>query len=417
MESKRVKLTKGFLDSVPNPAEGTTRIADTELPGFGVDIGKAKTTFFVRRSVAGKVTRLKVGEYPLITLQQARERGRVLLAQMSLGQVPKPKLKKDETPNPTLSEALAEYEKVRTTSGDRIAPRTMEDIKERLNLHILDWMALPITEIDRNMVAKRHRDLTLAGKETTANRVMKYLSMILTWADTYYGSATKNLLVLHPVKALDKSVWNAESRRQTALDGKKFQKIWTAIDSISSQRKRRDGYADNVSDFFRFLAYTGMRPGEAARLETKRIDMKERVFLLKDAKNGTDFKLPLSTPLIELLARRLDYAERCSSDFVFPSNGRGKSKTVSWAENLAILKAAVPGFMLTDFRRTLVTVCNHMDPPLGAMTIKRLLNHTTGKVGSDVTSGYFVTVPEWLRKDVERVADRITQLATGKAVS
>jgi integrase len=59
-----------------------------------------------------------------------------------------------------------------------------------------------------------------------------------------------------------------------------------------------------------------------------------------------------------------------------------------------------------DLRRTFSTIAESLDIPHYAL--KRLLNHRTD---SDVTGGYIVHTPDRLREPVERVAQRILELA------
>ena len=71
-----------------------------------------------------------------------------------------------------------------------------------------------------------------------------------------------------------------------------------------------------------------------------------------------------------------------------------------------VTKASGIRFTLHDLRRTFVTIAESLDIPHYAL--KRLLNHRTD---SDVTGGYIVIDVERLRAPVERVAQRILELA------
>ena len=63
-------------------------------------------------------------------------------------------------------------------------------------------------------------------------------------------------------------------------------------------------------------------------------------------------------------------------------------------------------FTMHDLRRTFITIAESLDIP--AYSLKQLLNHRSG---NDVTSGYTVITPERLRVPVERIAQRILELA------
>jgi len=74
-----------------------------------------------------------------------------------------------------------------------------------------------------------------------------------------------------------------------------------------------------------------------------------------------------------------------------------------------ITVAAECGVSVTahDCRRTFATVAESID--VSSMTLKRLLNHRTG--AGDVTAGYVIANPERLRSAMQRIEDRVLELA------
>ena len=63
-------------------------------------------------------------------------------------------------------------------------------------------------------------------------------------------------------------------------------------------------------------------------------------------------------------------------------------------------------FTLHDLRRHYITLADSLD--LSSFCIKRLVNHS---IGSDVTSGYVVSDVERLRGPMQKIEDKILQLA------
>jgi integrase len=114
--------------------------------------------------------------------------------------------------------------------------------------------------------------------------------------------------------------------------------------------------------------------------------------------------LPLSTALYEILLARRDGDPE--GEWVFP--GVGATGHIVEVKSFVARVAKTSGikFTLHDLRRTFITIAESLDIP--AYALKRLLNHRTD---NDVTGGYIVMDAERLRRPVERVADRILEIA------
>ena len=78
-------ITKRLVETLPFAACGTDYFLDAKLAGFGLRVGKTKKVFIVEKRVRGKTVRVKIGEFPLVTVEDARKRAQEVLAQMSEG--------------------------------------------------------------------------------------------------------------------------------------------------------------------------------------------------------------------------------------------------------------------------------------------------------------------------------------------
>ena len=152
-----VNITKSLLDTIERPEAGTTRLMDAKLQGFGVDVGKRRVTFFARRWADGKTRKEKIGEWPTITVQQARER-----ALQALGEIGGVVERKDPggPAIPTLKAAIDAYLEFRATSGKTMKPSTQADYRTRLK-HLEGIYDLLITEVTRSVVTLEHKRLTI----------------------------------------------------------------------------------------------------------------------------------------------------------------------------------------------------------------------------------------------------------------
>lgn len=412
------KLTQAYLANLQRPASGTLRVMDTETRGFCVDVGTKSIRFFLRRQLGGRLKPVKLGEFPAMTVSQARRQAEQLIAQItSTGSVVDAVSESRKVPS--LEEAMEAYIEFRTSTGRLMKSSTVKDLRQRLG-KLSDWADKRITSITRQDVSERHAKLTLSSGPAAANGAMRWLSAVLNWAsDRYAYSEDRPLIPVNPVIVLTKrKQWNPEVRRQTFVQSDELPKLWQAIMNLPSSAKRWETQAQIARDYFLFCLFTGMRPDEALRLEVKCVDLRRRVFLLEDTKNRDDFCIPFSSAVHVLLERRIEYAAEAGSLFVFPSFGHhGKSETLNTRSYWKKISTDMNGFVPKDLRRTFTTLVSNMEPAVPYLVLKRLLNHRAKVVdANDVTAGYFATDVERLRPVVQRISDEIMSLASSRGV-
>jgi integrase len=117
------------LQKLPIPARGQRFHSDDSLPGFAVRVSQGGAKTFL--AIVGKERRfVTIGRYGIVTLSQARERAKNILAEHQLGIVRKPVLTFGET----LREHLARREKeVResTQQADRYLFKRVDRLRNR----------------------------------------------------------------------------------------------------------------------------------------------------------------------------------------------------------------------------------------------------------------------------------------------
>lgn len=398
------KLTKSSIDSITEPGE----YRDSELPGFCVRVRLAKKRgtltkmYVINNRVAGtrESISITIGRHGVISLEQARIEAKKIIALMAQGINPvekERKIKQEEAreretaqkqeavKSVTLLDLLNEYVSARTLKA-----KTEADYYRFLKRCVPDWLGMPFTSITRDMIQKKHLHLS-AKSPAQANTTMRILRALFTYAiHVYEDSEGKPLLSLNPVDRLKHArIWNKIPRRQTVIRPHEL-KAW--YEGVCTLRN------DTARDVLLLELFTGLRHWEACSLKWSNVDLEDRTILIPDTKNGTDFMLPMSTYLYEMLAQR--HERYGHLDYVFPGLKPDSHVTDIRDSVSAVVSASGVKFTEHDLRRTFETTAESLD--ISYYTLKRLLNH---KITYDPTAGYIVSTAERLREAAQRIAD------------
>lgn len=390
------KLTKSYIDKLPLPPKKTngqaaqTIYRDESLPGFGMLVGSGGTkSFFVERRVNGRVKRISIGRYGVLTPTQARTKAQELLSEITLGSDPAAKKRATAAKGTTLQGAFDDYILTRKD----LKEGTIKNYQKCLKGCLSDWLDKRLVDIDKDMVEARHREI---GKKAPAraNNTMRILRAIFNHSLAKYEDENgKSVLQINPVDRLSQNrAWYPIERRRTILKAHELKPWHEATLQLSQDVSR---------DYLHFLLFTGLRRTEAATLRWENISFEDNTFTIPDTKNNEPHTLPLSTYLKELLEKR---KIESGSPWVFPSpvddgflrEPRGSVRHIS--------KSLGKPFTLHDLRRTFITIAESLDIP--AYALKQLINH---RDPNDVTAGYIISSVDRIRKPMQKVNDFIME--------
>lgn len=380
-----INLTKRTIDAIAPVETGQILYRDSSLSGFGLRVGTQSKVFFAEGQVARRTVRVTIGKYGPVTPEAARKRALKLLGEMAEGRNPNGERRAKNAAAMSVREAFDDFFERRP-----LAPSSTDNYKRSIDIYLKDWANKPIGEISRRMVLDRHRKIGEENGLVTANNIMRHLRSIYNFTSAAHGELPSN-----PVSILTQArAWNTERRRRSVVPAHGLPRWWRAVHQEE----------DYVRDFLLIALFTGMRRSEVARLRWEFIDLEGRTLTVPTTKNGDPLELPLSDFLFDLLLARRD--EDPEEEWVFPGRGETGHMVETKKFYARVTKTSGIRFTLHDLRRTFVTIAESLDIPHYAL--KRLLNHRTD---SDVTGGYIVIDVERLRAPVERVAQRILELA------
>ena len=103
------KLTQSFVKSVAlPPGKNQLFFMDDELTGFGLRLSARKKVFYIQMRLGRRVLKRKIGEYGVLTVDQARKGALLLKAQLLNGKDPYQERKQGPS-NATLEHLFDEY--------------------------------------------------------------------------------------------------------------------------------------------------------------------------------------------------------------------------------------------------------------------------------------------------------------------
>ena len=375
------KLTKKYVDGLPLAKEGQQLYWDTEIKGFGVCVGKQSKSYMVQRDVKGRGVRCTIGKHGVYSAEQARKQAALLLQEMAQGVNQNHEKAKAKIIGSTLDEI---YKQFLNDAKQRMSDNTLRGYNWHMRSHFEDWQRLPLTDITKDMVVKRHQEITESSGKVSANNALKLIRTLFNHA------MIDNDELLNPVDILSrKKLWHSNTRRQTIIREHQLPAWYQGVINQPNT---------TVRDALLFMLFTGLRKMEAFTLKWDDVDLEGKTFRIIHTKNKQELELPLSDYLLAMLKER--YAHKGVNEYVFDGTGKEGHLVEPKKVIKVIIEESGVQFMLHDLRRTFITTAERLD--ISAYALKRLVNH---KNGSDVTEGYIIMDVERLREPMQRIAD------------
>ncbi|SFK22009.1 site-specific integrase [Methylocapsa palsarum] len=350
------ELTDRFLKSI-KPAKPGKRVIhmDTREPQLGVRVTEKSTpanvgsfVLVARFPSSPNPTARRIGDYPDMSLSEAREKAREWRALISKGIDPK-----------TAAEAAkrAEERKRLDTFGaawlvyaeERLSQLKSGPAVRRMVEHyaLPTWGSIPLTELGpddwQRIKGEATKKMPLAG----ANRLYANLRAFFRWrADNgHFNEPDPLARVKRPLK---------EKPRQRTLEPDEIRAVARAADLV--------GYP--FGDLTRMLLLTGQRLREVAEAKWSEIDLAAKLWTIPETRMKGDaaHKIPLAEAVIDLLGA-LPVGER--GPYIFSSTG-GATPISGFSFGKRKIDAAAKigkGWRFHDLRRTFRTGLGDLTVP------------------------------------------------------
>jgi integrase len=359
-----MKFTGKSVASFNVPKGKTDHIEfDDALPGFGIRFRNGKASWIFQwstgSSVTRRTTRMKIGIYPALPLEQARKIAAELNSKITLGHDPSAeKRERIEEAADTFGQLAKDYLAARE---GRLRPTMISELRRYLIDYAAPLDRLPVKKVNLKILAKLLDDFAKGDgintgrprKGATVNRMRSAVSACFQWA-MKKGRAESNPVLL--------TEQMGQVSRKRFLSDDEIKIVW---DSAGD---------DDYGSIVRLLILTGQRRDEISELHWNEVKLDLNMISLPSerVKNDQEHDIPMSPAVRSIIAARSR------------NDGLVFAPITSWSRRKLRLDAAITEkfgnplvpWTLHDLRRSCAT--GMADMGIQPHVVEAVLNHISG---------------------------------------
>ncbi|CAM5475934.1 Prophage integrase IntS [Frigidibacter albus] len=365
-----------------------------------------KKSWQVRYRHGGVHRRMTLAAYPVLSLAEARQRAREVMAAASEGRDPAEEVKAAKAPKPEddrdkVAALVAQYDRrhlSKLKSGEMVR-------RELDRFVVAQWGERDIHDITRRDVIDLLDGIVDSGRVTTANRVRAYVGGFLNWC------VSRDILAANPATGVRPPA--PEKARERVLSHDEIRWFWQACEAN----------AFPFGMLHKMLLLTGQRLREVAQMTWREVDGGTWTLPAARSKNGDAHIVPLS-PEARAILDGLPRIGRhvFTTNGVNPVSGFSRAKArldrlMGEAANKGAPEGAeplvMPPFTIHDLRRTMATGAADLRFP--PHVVEAVLNHKSGTRRGVAGIYNRAAYSEEKRQALEAWARFVLSLVEGKA--
>jgi integrase len=338
MSNKKINFTKSAIEKLPIPKKGLVYYKDSTERGLSLYITSNQViTFFVRKRINGKDERVIIGNFPEISVENARNMALKIKSEIAQGINPnqeKNNLKQEITFGELFDQFIERYSKKHKITWK-------QDVREisRFTKH---WFKKKISTITTQNIKALHDKVGDENGFYQANRLFDKIRTMYNKA-IEWGWNGQN-----PTKGIKKF---KEYSRDRFIQPQEMPRFFNALSEEQNQL---------VKDYIYISLYTGARQGNVFAMAFDDINLATKEWRIPKTKNGDPLTIPLIDEALEILKERQKENKKLNlKDFqkqwVFPSltskSGHLEEPKKVWKRIL--IKAEIKDLRIHDIRRTL----------------------------------------------------------------
>jgi integrase len=390
--SKKV-LTEIALRAAQAPKTGRLTLWDGVVQHFGVRITPAGVKTFV--VLLGSGRRQAIGRYPVLSLAQARDKAKRILAERTLG--------RHQTASLAWQTAVQKFIDARRSST---RPGTVAEYERALKRYF-GFATTRLSEITKLDISRKLENLNRTPSQQAHSLVI--CKMFFRWA------LLQGFIDIDPTAALKRSRQRSRTR---VLSDDELRSIWRTCEANRGAVKDERNQIIDAGDvsqpqslphhfctIVQLLILMGQRRGETAALQSSWINKDTITLPPEITKNGRQHSFPIGP----LAAKTLPEPRSNTPTLLFPARGTDRAFN-GWSKSKAALDelSGVTNWTLHDLRRTYRTIHARIGTP--PHVAERLINHVNA-VASEVEQIYDLHhyIPE-MRKAVAAYEAALTTI-------
>ncbi len=326
-----INFTHRTLKALPNAKENKRDVYhDSQTPRLNLIItDKGTKTFYLRKAINGTTRRIRLGTFPEITVENARDLAHEVKTSIAKGQDPH-KQQQDARNEPTLSAFFEVY----MEKHAKVHKKTSDADRTIFDCHLYDTLGKKkLSTITRDDIRALHLRIGETAKYS-ANRVLSLIRIIFNKAIEWeYYKQENPALYIKPFK---------EQSRERFLQKDELPRFFNALDDEMNQ---------DMKDYIWMSILTGARKSNVLSMQWDAINFERKEWLIEDSKNGTPYTVPLVDAVIEILEARKRFKV---NPYVFHGRGeKGHMVEPKRAWKRILERAEIKNLRLHDLRRTL----------------------------------------------------------------
>jgi len=356
---RRFRFSHAALEALPphDPDSPSREMeySDAEVVGLRLLVSKTSRRFFYfRYRFRGRKRALRIGEFPSVSVKDARQRCHE--AKATLARDVDPAAEREERLGiPTFAAYAVDY-----LAWAKQHKRSWRDDESRLNLELVPRFGkLTLDAITPRDIQRMHAEIRERTTNSTANRYLGLMGRMYSLANEW------QVYDKNPAHKVKKVAENAP--RERFLSREEIGRLLVALDASPSR---------TAADALKFLIFTGLRKNEGLQLEWKRVNLADGTVYLAQTKSGKPRTVVLNTLARELLQQRWDTREG-DHPYVFPGRYAGQHfSSPQKAFDEALKKAKIEGeVVIHTLRHSFASLAINAGATL--YDVSKLLGHST----------------------------------------
>lgn len=414
-----VRLTKRLVEAaVPGQC-----LSDCEVRGFRVVVSPKGTRRFVvhYRLPHGRQSTIRLGSFPTLTVDEARELAREQLALVRKGIDPG-RRRRDLRHAPTMADVAALYFGEYASSRD-LRYSTVRNARTLWSKVPLSLQRRSVSEVSTSEIRKLHGDVRREGAEAGAKGVYQANRLLAVLSKMFSLAIEQEWRTDNPCKGVRKF---AEDQRWRNLGDAEVIRLLDACEAYERDHAH-DPLACDAADAIRMLLFTGARKQEVLRAEWEQFDLEAGIWEKPSAhtKSRMQHRLELDGPALDLLRSMKVRASHWR--FLFPGHPPRANRVFDMQGTPVVTKpradlkrpwawvlenAGLENIRVHDLRRT--TASFMISGGASLATVGKALGHTQ----ASTTQRYAHLSQTVQREELRRAGERMVGLwQAGKDVA